>query len=66
MDDDLNQAVETVHALLTRARELAWEAFDSPSEASVMALFDRLRLESDMRRDRDPIPQEPGDERVLH
>jgi len=66
MDDDLNSAVRAVRAVLTQARELASEAFDAPSEASVMAIFDRLCLESDMRRDYDPMPQEPGDDRVLH
>ncbi|MEI2416189.1 hypothetical protein V8Z80_08390 [Orrella sp. JC864] len=68
MDKDVDRAKRRVRALLTLAREMAWDAFDSPSEEVVMQLFDRLCLELDEVRDREKglPPCEPGDDRVLH
>lgn len=39
---------ERVQATLTLAREMAWDAFEDPSEMTVMALFRRLCDERDM------------------
>lgn len=38
---------ERVRAQLTLAREIAWDAFENPSEETVMAVFHRLCMEQD-------------------
>lgn len=42
MDQALARATEQVRRKLRSARELAWEAFDAPSEDTVMMLFSRI------------------------
>lgn len=37
-----------VRKQLTVAREMAWEAFESPSEETIMAVFHRLCVEQDV------------------
>lgn len=46
--DKLNRAAQLVREQLTKAREIAWDAFECPSEETVMAVFHRLCVESDV------------------
>ena len=62
--DELADAANRVRALLKEARAIAWEAFDPPSEDTVIAVFQRLCLEADSAPG--PMPDDPAGGRVLH
>lgn len=55
MDQALSRATEQVRRKLRAARELAWDAFDAPSETTVMMLFSRICADIEL----EPIESEP-------
>lgn len=54
---------DKVTNMLLAAREIAWEHFEAPSEETVITIFRRICLESDLRA---PEPVEAPVSAVLH